>query len=167
MIEIMSIVALVVGILFGFWCFREAVSWLFVILHTSAFSSKKGFYDLYDMADDEVSFKFYRDHNKGIRKYADYLKIHAAARPSAYKTFRKTYDALMKSIFTRILPIALIPAIVFWSNWYFYLAGVVIMLIGFVAYELSKHGFRPGFYQRLVVFTVLNTYSKDKARADQ
>lgn len=163
MIEIMSIVALVVGLLFGFWCFRETVSWLFVILHTSAFSTKEGFYNLYDMADDEVSFKFYGDHNKEIRKYADYLKVHAAARPSAYKTFRKTYEALIKSIFTRTLPIALAPAILFWSNWYFYLAGVAIMLTCFVAYELSKHGFRPGFYQRLVVYTVLNTYSKDKA----
>lgn len=167
MIEIMSIVALVVGIVFGFWCFgRQTTSWLFVILHTSAFSTKKGFYDLYDMADDEVSFKFYKDHNADISKYADYLKMHAAARPSAYKTFRKTYTALTKSLFTRILPLALVPAIIFWSNWYFYLAGVAITLICLVAYEIFKHGVRPGFYQRLIVFTVLNTYSKSQKITD-
>lgn len=167
MIEIMSIVALVVGILFGFWCFRETVSWLFVILHTSAFSTKEGFYDLYDMADDEVTFKYYGDHNKDIWKYADYLKLHAAARPSAYKTFRNTYNAITKSIFTRTLPIALAPAIIFWSNWYFYMTGIAITLVCLVAYELFRYGFRPGFYQRLVVYTVLSTYSKDKARSDQ
>lgn len=164
MIDLMSIIVLVIGILFGFWCFgRQVVDWLFTILHTSAFSTKKGFYDLYDMADDKVSYKFYKDHNKDVQKYADYLKLHAEARPAAYKTFRSTYDALTKSLFFRTLPVALAPAILFWSNWYFYLLGVFTAFACLVVYEISKNGLRPGFYQRLVVFTVLNTYCKTKA----
>ena len=58
MISIVNIIALVVGVLFGLWCFgRQAISWLFILLHTSNFSSKASFYELYDRADDEVSFE--------------------------------------------------------------------------------------------------------------
>jgi hypothetical protein len=168
MIELMSIVALIVGILFGLWCFgQQTVSWLFIILHTAAFSSKKGFYDLYDMADDEVSFKWYIDHNDSIKKYADYLKLHADARDSAYRTFKSTYGALKKSLFFRTIPIAIAPAVLFWSNWYFYLLGVVLALVGLVVYEVVKNGFRPGFYQRTTIYTTLSTYAKNSTKADQ
>lgn len=168
MIELMSIVALVVGILFGLWCFgRQSISWLFIILHTTAFSSKKGFYNLYDMADDEVSFKWYIGHNSSIKKYADYLKLHAGARASAYRTFKSTYGALKKSLFFRIMPIALAPAILFWSNWYFYLLGVTLSLIGLIAYEVLRNGFRPGFYQRIAIYTTLSTYAKSVAKANR
>ncbi len=167
MIDLMSIVALIVGILFGLWCSgKQTISWFFVILHTAAFSSKKGFYNLYDMADDEVSFKWYVDHNSSIKKYADYLKLHADARSSAYTSFRSTYDALKRSLVLRILPIAIAPAILFWSNWYFYLLGVAVVLAGLVAYELANNGFRPGFYQRLAIYTTLSAYAK-KTKADQ
>lgn len=168
MIEIMSIVALVVGILFGLWWFGgHKISWLFTIFHSSVFSTKKGFYNLYDMADDEISYKWYTDHNSGIKKYADYLKLHADARSSAYATFKETYDALVKSFVTRIVPIALVPAILFWSNWYFYLMGVATAFIALVAYEVVNNGVRPGFYQRLVVYTTLGTYAKKKTKTDQ
>lgn len=168
MIDLMSIVALIVGILFGYWCFgRQTISWLFVILHTAAFSSKKGFYNLYDMADDEVSFKWYIDHNGSIKKYADYLKLHADARSSAYTTFKSTYDTLKRSLVFQILPIALAPAILFWSNWYFYLLGVALVLVGLVAYEVAKNGFRPGFYQRLAIYTTLSTYAKSGTKANR
>lgn len=165
MIDLMSIVALIVGVLVGYWCFgRQTVSWLFVILHTAAFSSKKGFYDLYDMADDEVSFKWYIDHNSTIKKYADYLKLHADARSSAYKTFKSTHDALKRSLVFRILPIVLAPAILFWSNWHFYLSGVAITVIGLIVYEIAKNGLRPGFYQRLVIYTTLSIYAKSDGK---
>lgn len=168
MIDLMSIVALVVGILFGYWCIgRQTVSWLFVILHTAAFSSTKGFYDLYDTADDDVSFKWYKDHNSSIKKYADYLKLHADARSSAYKTFKSTYDTLKRSLAFRVVPIALAPAILFWSNWHFYLVGVVITVVGLVAYEIAKNGFRPGFYQRLAIYTTLSTYAKSSSKANR
>jgi hypothetical protein len=161
MINLMNIVALIVGILFGYWCFgKQTVSWIFVILHTAAFSSKNGFNNLYDMADDKVSYEWYIAHNKDVKTYADYLKLHADARPSAYETFKNTYDALKRSLVFRILPIALSPAILFWSNWYFYLIGVAITAIGLIAYEIAKNGFRPGFYQRLAIYTTLSTYAK-------
>lgn len=163
MIETMELIALVVGILFGYWCIgRKAIEWLFVVLYSSAFSTKKSFYNLYDIADDDVSFEWYKDHNKHVKKYADYLKLHAAARSSAYETFKTTYDALSKALLTKILPISVAPAILFWGNWYFYLLGVVITVAILIVREVAKYGYRPGFYQRVAVFNSMNTYYKNK-----
>ena len=168
MINLMNIVAIIVGILFGYWCFgKQTVSWILIIFHTAAFSSKKGFYSLYDMADDEVSFNWYTDHNDNIKTYADYLKLHADARSSAYKTFKSTYDILKKSLAFKILPSSLAPAVLFWSNWYLYFLGVIIALAVPVAYELVVNGFRPGFYQRLAIYTTLSTYADSKSKAVQ
>ena len=101
------------------------------------------------------------------KKYADYLKLHADARESAYGSFQSTIHSLKKSLLFRIFPIALAPAIIFWTNWYFYLMGVAVIFVVLVGYEIVRHGFRPGFYQRLVVYTLLNTYVKNRTKADQ
>jgi len=88
MINLMNVIAIVAGVLFGLWCFRrQAISWLFILVHTSTLSSKAGFYELYDRADDEVSFEWYKDHNHTIKRYADYLNLHAEARELAYASF--------------------------------------------------------------------------------
>lgn len=161
MINTMEIIAIVAGVLVGLWRYgRQAISWLFIIVYSLAFSSKTSFYELYDRADDELSFEWYKDHNKNIRKYADYLKLHADARSSAFGSFRKTNEALKRSLLFRVIPISLLPAILFWTNWYLYLIGVVVIVVVLVSYELARHGVRPGFYQRLVVFTILSTYAE-------
>lgn len=163
MMGIMSIIALVAGILFGFWCFgRQAISWLFILVHTTVFSSEAIFYRLYDRADDEITFAWYKDHNKNIKEYADYLKLHSDARESAYESFQSTYSSLKKSLLFRTLPLVLAPAVLFWSNWYFYLFGVGVALIVLVGYEIAQNGFRPGFYQRLVIYIILNKYTKGR-----
>jgi hypothetical protein len=168
MIGIMSVIAFLVGVTFGYlFVGKEKIGWLLGIFHTSSFSSKEGFYSLYDMADDELSFKLYKDHNKTIKKYADYLKVHADARSTAYKSFKHTNNLLKNILVFRVLPILLIPAIIFWSNWYYYLAGVAISVVYFIGYEIYKYGIRPGFYQRVIIFTILSGYYRDKSKADQ
>jgi hypothetical protein len=168
MMSAVNIIVIIAGLLIGLWCYgRQAISWLFIIIHMSAFSSKASFYELYDRADDETSFRWYKDHNGSIVKYADYLKLHADARPSAYGLFKSTYSALKRSLFFRIIPISLLPAIIFWTYWYFYLIGVGATLTILISYEIAKHGIRPGFYQRLAVYAILNTYAKKQSTADQ
>ena len=67
--SIMNIVAIIVGVLCGLWCFgRQAVSWLFILMHTATLNSKSNFYELYDRADDDISFEWYKAHNKAIKK---------------------------------------------------------------------------------------------------
>lgn len=167
MIGIMNIVALVIGSLVGLAFFGgKEITWLFVTLYMASYNSKSKFYDLYDVTGDEVSFKWYVDHNSDVHNYADYLKLHADARPSAYKTFCRTYKSLKKMLLWNI-PIILAPAILFWSNWYFYLAGVAMMFVAVVAYDFAKNNFQLNYYQRVVIFSMLSIYHKNKAKSDQ
>lgn len=166
MIGLMAILAVIVGILVGLFCYsRQTISWILIVLHTAAFRSKQNFYQLYDAADDETSFKFYRTHNKTIEKYADYLKLHAKARDSAYGVYQNTIRGLKKSL-VKVFLISLVPSALFWSNWHYYLLGVVIVLVALILREIVKNGTRPGYYQRLAVFNVLNTYAKSAVPED-
>jgi len=167
MIGIMNIIALIIGIAVGVGFFHgKEITWLFITLYMAAFNSKEKFYDLYDVTDDELSFAWYVDHNADVSNYADYLKLHSEARPSAYKTFNRMYKSLKRMLLWNI-PIILAPAILFWSNWYFYLAGVAMAFIGFVAYDFAKNSFELNYYQRVVIFSMLSIYHKNKVKSDQ
>lgn len=165
MIETMNYIALIAGILFGFFFIgRQKINWLFIFLNSSPFSSKEGFYDLYDLADDEVSFQWYFGFENKVKKYADYLKLHAEARPTAYEEFRKSYDAITRALIY-IVPITIAPAILFWTNWYLYILGVFASLVAITGFGIAKNGLQPGFYQRVVIFTVLDKYVKSKQKS--
>lgn len=160
----MAILGVIVGIFIGLYCYgRQTISWILIVLHTAAFNSKLNFYLLYDAADDETSFKFYKAHNATIKNYSDYLKLHATAHDPAYEIYHNTIRGLKRSIL-KIVFISLAPAVLFWSNWHYYLIGVVMIFVVLVLREVVKNGTRPGFYQRLVIFTVLNTFNKSNFR---
>lgn len=168
MIESMDIVALVIGILFSLLIFRKStIDRILVLLHTGAFSNKRNFYGLYDKLDDEDSARMYKDHDKSVTKYADYLKLHAAARSSAYKTFGEIRKNLVRSLLFKVIPVSLIPAILFWNYWYFYVIGVLITLAIALTSELLRHGYRPVAKQRAIIFTTLSLYLKKKSNKDQ
>lgn len=161
----MVTITVIVGILFGLWCYgRQAISWAFILFHTAAFGSRQDFYNLYDAADDETSFKWYRAHNQSVKKYADYIRLHSDAHDASYKIYQNTVRSLKRSMLVKIMPISLLPTVLFWTNWYYYIIGVVLAIVYLVIYELVRNGLRARFYQRLVIFTVLNTYSKTTSR---
>lgn len=161
MIESMDLVALAIGILFGLLIFRKStIDWILMLLHAGAFSNERNFYGLYDKLDDEESARMYKDHDKSVTKYADYLKLHAAARSSAYKTFGEMRKNLIRSLLLKVIPISLTPAVLFWNHWYFYVIGVAIALVIALAGELLRYGYRPAAKQRSVIFTTLSSYSK-------
>ncbi len=65
---------------------------------------------------------------------------------------------------TRVTPITLLPAILFWSNWYFYIAG---LLVAFVVLMLCAVIVKPrgaGARKRLMVFAVMRDYLKDQKK---
>jgi hypothetical protein len=117
---------------------------------------------MYAAADDEVTYEFYTDPSGAIKNYADYLRLHEAAKATAYKRFRYFYNNLVKGLFYRMLPISLAPAILFWSNWYYYVLGLGFGILGLALYKYFFKGGKIGFYQRLIVYAVLSNYLNDK-----
>lgn len=160
MIELMEIVALVVGILFSFYYFRRSADYILILIYFSIFSTKERFGRLYDIADDEVTYSFIGNEFEGVKKYSDYYRLHEAARPTSYKHFHRYYKSIATLVLMKFLPIVLAPAILFWSNWYLYLVGVLITIIGLVVYKTFIKGYRAGFYQRLVILAVIKDYQK-------
>lgn len=160
MIKLMEIIALVIGVIFGFYWYRGVAEYMLTLLYLLPFRTKDKFEWLYDHADDEVTYNFIGDSLEGVQKYSDFYRLHQAARPSSFKNFQKYYKGL-KSVFFNPKPLLiLVPAIIFWTNWYLYLVGVILSLIGILLYKRVKNGQRAGFYQRLVILLVIESYQK-------
>jgi hypothetical protein len=161
MMEFMEWLAIAAGVLIGFIFLSPNVDYILIIIYYALFKSSYGFDAMYNAADDEATYNYYKTQSKEFKTYADYLRIHKAAQPSSYKRFRRYYDSLAKMLLTRTAPITLLPAIIFWSNWRYYLIGVFIIFVGLLAYKRFVERNRAGLYQRLMVFAVIRNYIKD------
>ena len=167
MIDSMEYLALGVGVLFGlvYLQLSQAIDWILVVLHYMFFRSKENFYGLYDNTEQESVYEHLKyTETLDVRDYADYLRLHQAARPSAYKRFRKYYDALVKVLLVRVAPITLLPAILFWSNWYYYVEGLLIAFIVLALYAILVKPRGAGARKRLMVFAVMRDYLKDNKK---
>lgn len=158
MMESMEWLAIGAGALIGFIFLSKNVDYVLIVLYYALFKSRIGFNAMYDAADDEATYKYFKTQVKEFKTYSDYLRIHKAAKPSSFKRFRRYYDALAKMLLTRIVPIVLLPAVIFWSNWYYYLVGVLAVLVGLIGYKRFVKRSRVGTYQRLMVLAVLCDY---------
>lgn len=159
--ETMEWLAVGIGVLIGLVFLSPNVDYILITLYYSLFRSRTGFDALYDAADDEQTYLYFKGQGKEFRTYADYLRIHRAAQSSSFERFRRYYDSLQKMLLIRVAPFVLLPAIVFWSNWYYYLLGVMAVLLGTLAYKRYVKRNRVGLYQRLMVFAVLRDYVQD------
>ena len=167
MIDSMEYLALGVGVLFGlvYLQLSQAIDWILVVLHYMFFRSKENFYGLYDNTEQESVYEHLKyTETLDVKDYADYLRLHQAARPSAYKRFRKYYDALVKVLLVRVAPITLLPAILFWSNWYYYVEGLLIAFIVLALYAILVKPRGAGARKRLMVFAVMRDYLKDNKK---
>ena len=167
MIDSMEYLAFGIGLVFGasYLRFSGSTDWLLVILHYMFFRSKDSFYGLYDDADKESSYERMRiSAPENMGSYAKYLKIHQEARPSAYKRFTRYYSSLTRFLLVRTLPILLIPAILFWSNWYFYIAGALVAVILLTLYVIIVKPNSAGARKQLLVLAILKSYLKDQKK---
>lgn len=163
----MEYLALSAGVLFGlaYLHFSQAIDWILVVPHYMFFRSKENFYGLYDNTEQESVYEHLKyTETLDVKDYADYLRLHQAARPSAYKRFRKYYDALVKVLLVRVAPITLLPAILFWSNWYYYVEGLLIAFIVLALYAVLVKPRGAGARKRLMVFAVMRDYLKDNKK---
>ena len=139
MIDSMEYLALGAGLTFGlvYLHLSQAIDWILVVIHHAFFRSKESFYGLYDNTEQESVYEHLKyTETIAVKDYADYLRAPHAARSSAYKRFRRYYDTLVRVILVRVLPITLLPAILFWSNWYYYIGGTLIAFTVLTLYAI-------------------------------
>jgi hypothetical protein len=160
MIELMEIIALVVGILFSFYWFKGSAEYILILLYLSPFRTKDKFEWLYDNTDDEVTYSLIGTELDGVKVYSDYYRLHQAAQPTSFKYFRRYYKSLRNIFLNPKSLIILAPALIFWAHWYLYLIGMFISIIGILIYNIVDKGYRIGFYQRLIILMVIKDYQK-------
>lgn len=163
----MEYLALGIGSLFGlvYLQLSQAIDWILVVLHYMFYRSKESFYGLYDNTEQESVYEHLKyTETLDVKSYADYLQIHQEARPSAYERFRKYYNTLVKALVVRVAPITLLPAILFWSNWYYYIGGLLIALVVLTLYAVVVKPQGAGARKRLMVFAVMRDYLKDQRK---
>lgn len=71
----------------------------------------------------------------------------------------------MRVILVRVLPITLLPAILFWSNWYYYIGGTLIAFTVLALYAIIVKPRGAGARKRLMVFAVMRDYLKTSKQA--
>jgi len=168
MIDSMEYLALGIGGLFGLVYLRlsQAIDWILIVLHYMFYRSKESFYGLYDSTEQESVYEHLKyTETLDVKSYADYLRVHQAARPSAYKRFRRYYDTLVKVLLVRIAPITLLPAVLFLSNWYYYIGGLLTAFVILALYAVIVKPRGAGARKRLMVFAVMREYLKDKNKS--
>lgn len=165
----MELVAVIAGaaVTFTYLKITMGVQWVLIALRYIPRLSKASWLRLYDKAaNDEDMYERLKIIRSGaVRSFKDYAKLHKDARESSYDRFRHYYNAPVKLVLLRIIPIMLLPAILFWSNWYFYITGSVFVALALVLYEIIVKTDTIGARRRVLVLSTMLDYLKDKDEA--
>lgn len=160
MIGLMMYGALLVGLLLGFWLFyRNSGLYMSALVYIFD-SSKRRFMVIYDLMDDERFYDFMI--LDGIKTYADYLRLHEAARKTIYKRFQRQLRSVRRTVLNHTLLGIALPSLVFWSNWYWYLLGFTIAALIFIAYARVALNRGRGYYLGACVNALFVEYLRDK-----
>lgn len=154
--SIMEYIAIISGLFAGWLVFRKGLDVLALTIVLIPYHSNARFNYLYCMGDDKYNYNLF---GKTLSSsYVEYLQVYESSKESVYVYFRKHYDNVAKFVYLRLLPMALLPSILFWSNWYLYGIGVFLFLVFAIFYRLYIHENGPDFYHRSIVALVLNKY---------
>lgn len=168
----MDLIAAGAGVVVSYLVFRnKGIDRILMFLYYLPYHREREFYELYDLVDDEATFTLHSSPELlNLETYADYLHLHKAGRKTAYKRFRYFYNELTELILTRTFPLWLLPAVLFWSYWYWYVLTDVACFVICVAYRSVVSRRTLGYYQRTIIGSVLHNYQKEqsqKAKSDQ
>ena len=159
----MEYIALFAGLLVGLLYLRRrrVFDWVVIYFVFNKYRDSKQFYKLFDLLNDETIVQ-YIDGLGIVDDHDSYKKIHKEVRPLAHKKAMYYYGHVARMVFTQAIPICLFPAIIFWANWYFYIAGILTILACLLLYVLIVE---PGGFARrrdVIIISVLNEYIKEK-----
>lgn len=157
----MLYIAIAAGLIVGWIYSRHGVDHLFFILYLGKYKDEGAFLSCYDLADDEVSYEFFKDYDKELTSYAKYLHLHRDARVTAYKTFLDYYQPVTKSLMLTTI-YALAPAILFWKWSYGYMVGFFLVAVLVTMQRLLVKQNWSAFFSRVMINTVLSQYLSQK-----
>jgi hypothetical protein len=115
----------------GYWLTRQLSDIVLLYLHHHQYLKGKSYLHLYDIMDTEISFGPMIKEELAPKSYAEFLKLHARARPKVVGLFKHNMNAIKKSVLLKVIFFILIPSIVFMEYWYLYiLTSFTVVLTG-------------------------------------
>lgn len=125
----MGYFAFICGLLVGIFylgkrnnLFRIAIYFVFY-----RYMDKKRFYEYYDLFKREIALQMIEDQGV-VYKFSDYLKILKKNRSIAYEKSIEFFEYFAQVVVLRILPRSILPAILFLPSWYWYIAGILVVM---------------------------------------
>ncbi len=151
MMTSMEVFAAVAGGVICWIAFRGMrLEYLLIWYHMGRYRSEEAFLDLYDLADDSTTHKYVAE----TKSYADYLRGHQDARNEAHGKLVHYLDGI-RAILLRVVLLVLAPAVIFWAGWYWYLLGVVVVLLALLTHRVGIKRHRIGYVQRTVIGSIM------------
>lgn len=162
MINAMEYIAFFSGVLMGliYLSRRKTFDWAIMYCVFYKYRNRNKFYNLFDHLKKEIVMEYIEDHGLSYN-YSEYLNIHKEIRPTAYEKAMYYYGEIAKMTILRIVPICLLPAIIFLSNWYLYVSGVLLIALFTVFYIFVVKPERIMMRRDVIVMAVIDEYIRE------
>lgn len=133
---------------------------LMIVVGCLPFRSRRKFDELYEFIDNDFMHDYFIKviNSKQIKTYSDYSKLREKAQPTMYERFVRYQNEFSKDLLLRVASIILLPAVVFWAYWYYYLLGAVAVTVTMAFYKGFVHEEGLGYYQYLILSLSFRDY---------
>lgn len=109
------------------------------------FRDKKRFYVYYNRFKKPEALEMLDDQGV-VKNFKDYLKILKKYRSSAYENAMDMYGYYASRVIFRQIPFCIFTSIIFLSNWYCYIAGILFIAILRTVYYLIFYRWQFAYY---------------------
>jgi hypothetical protein len=137
--DYLAYVALAVGVVITLsrLVIKDKLDEIIVVIEGWQHRKEEDFYVFYDLMSEGV-YQFFIDTIKDpkIKTKEQFYNLHDSARSAMYGIFSHYRVNATKDVIYRVLPLILLPAILFWSYWYFYIIGVVLATVLLIVYKI-------------------------------
>jgi hypothetical protein len=137
--DYLAYVALAVGVVITLsrLVIKDKLDEIILVFESFQHRKKEDFYVFYDFMSEGV-YQFFIDTIKDpkIKTKEQFYRLHDSARGAMYGIFTHYRVNATKDVMYRVLPLILLPCILFWSYWYFYIIGVVLAAVLLIVYKI-------------------------------
>ncbi|MES2971458.1 MAG: hypothetical protein V4702_04000 [Patescibacteria group bacterium] len=148
----------VIGVFAGLWLMWRCADLLLILYYQSRYQDKESYLALYDLLDDEYSYKVMQRQDPIIATYDTYLKLHQQARKDAYKYFIRYYHRVSRNVALHCILFLFAPSLVLFSKaLWFAIPALVVFVLG-VFYKRFVKKIDTDFAGRMMLAAVLKQY---------
>ncbi|HIA91701.1 TPA: hypothetical protein EYO12_01115 [Candidatus Saccharibacteria bacterium] len=161
----MEYVAFVSGLAVSYFLAKRAGHYFLILFYH--FNYRNRYEEIFDLHQNEPFYEVIRLENKYTITYADHLYRHQLVKPFAQEKFTSYWNSFTKLVTYLYVYYGLLPGLIFFKYYPYYLLGIVIYHIVFFAYSvlIKEHDVIYNYrilYLALVTDVTENELAKEK-----